>query len=212
MIKHLKHNLMKKSREFKYQQFIYLTNPTKDSTILDVGTADQEYSPYDNYLEKRYPYPHNITGLTIFSSNRFKRKYPNIRIITYSGDKFPLKDKQFQITYSNAVIEHVGDLDKQLFFINEMFRVSNVFYFTTPAKEFPLEIHTNYPFIHWLPKNQFDKLIRLIGKEWASENYMHLLKKRDIEILLKLSQAKEYTIFTHKFGHFPLHYAVLGKG
>ena len=43
---------MGKSREARFQQFLSLTKPSKDATLLDVGVADKEYSPFDNYLEK----------------------------------------------------------------------------------------------------------------------------------------------------------------
>ena len=114
MIRTIKHYLMQKSRDEKYHEFLLLTKPSEDSKILDVGVADQEYSPFDNYLEKKYPYPHNITALSIHPLNKFKKKYPDIKAIIYDGDEFPFNDKEFQIAYSNAVIEHVGGFAKQL--------------------------------------------------------------------------------------------------
>ena len=104
MIRKIKHYLMQKSREEKYQEFLLLTKPSRDSKILDVGVADQEYSPFDNYLEKKYPYPHNITALSIYPLNRFKKNYPDIKTVTYDGNKFPFDEKEYQIVYSNAVI------------------------------------------------------------------------------------------------------------
>lgn len=212
MIRNIKHYLMKKSRESKYQQFIQLANVSKDSTILDVGVADQEYSPYDNYLEKEYPYIHNITALSINSLDEFKKRYPDIKTTIYDGDKFPFNDKDFQVVYSNAVIEHVGNFEEQLLFVNEMSRVGHMVYFTTPAKEFPFEMHTNYPFIHWCSNKMFDKTVTWLGKGWASGNYMRLLRKSEIEKLLSASNFREYKILTHRFGPFPHHYAVWGRG
>jgi len=211
MIRKIKHYLMHKSREEKYQEFLFLTKPSKDSKILDVGVADQEYSPFDNYLEKKYPYPHNITVLSIHPLKKFKEKYPEIKTVTYYGDEFPFDEKEYQIVYSNAVIEHVGGFEKQLLFINEMFRVGDVFYFTTPAKEFPLETHTNYPLIHWFSDKMFDKIITSLGKGWASGSYMNLLKRKDIDNLMRESNVSEYKILIHRFGPFPLHYAIWGS-
>jgi len=207
----VKHSLMKKSREKKYQQFISLTKPSKQSRILDVGVADQEYSPFDNYLEKKYPYPHNITALSIHPLTAFKKRYPDIKPMTYDGGKFPFNNKEFQFVYSNAVIEHVGGFEKQLLFINEMLRVGDAFYFTTPAKEFPLEIHTNYPILHWFPDKVFDKIITRLGKGWASGDYMNLLNKKRIKALLEAASIKEFRILTHRLGPFPLHYDVYGR-
>jgi SAM-dependent methyltransferase len=129
-------------------------------------------------------------------------------VITYKGGRFPFEDKQFSIVYSNAVIEHVGEKQEQLLFIKEMRRVGYQIYFSTPAKEFPLELHTNYPFIHWFPKEKFNKVATYLGKEWAAGAYMNLLRKEDITILLEAANVRQYKILTHRLGPFPLHYAV----
>ena len=78
-------------------------------------------------------------------------------------------------------------------------------------KEFPLEIHTNFPFIHWLPKQYFDKIITYAGKPWASGNYMNLLFKENLTKVIAASNAHEFQIIVHKFGPFPLHYIVVAQ-
>jgi hypothetical protein len=108
------------------------------------------------------------------------------------------------------VLEHVGGFHNQLTFINEIHRVGHQFYFATPAKEFPLAIHTNYPFIHWLPKGVFNTIVKLLGKGWAAGDYMNLLTKADLEMLLRTSGVRTFRIITHRVGPFPLHHAVWG--
>jgi len=76
---------------------------------LDVGVADREYSPYDNYLEKTYLKLSKVTALSIQDLNEFPDRYPEVEIVTYAGGKFPFLDLQFSIVHSNAVIEHVGN-------------------------------------------------------------------------------------------------------
>lgn len=134
-----------------------------------------------------------------------------MKAITYQGGRFPFNDREFSIIFSNAVIEHVGGFQQRLSFIKEMKRVGRQFYFLTPAREFPIEMHTNYPLIHWLPKTIFDKIVILMGKSWASGDYMNLLKKKELVALLKASDVREFKIFTHRIGLFPAHYAVWGK-
>lgn len=185
--------------------------PSKDSIILDVGIADKEYSPFDNYFEKRYPYPHRITALSIHPLKEFSKQYPEIKTVTYNGGEFPFENKHFSLVVSNAVIEHVGSFQKQLLFIYEMKRVGYQFFFTTPAKEFPIEMHTNYPFIHWLSDKKFDSIVTWLGKGWASGDYINLLRKRDIENLLKAVRVREFKIITDRIGPFPLHYTVWGR-
>lgn len=210
MIRGLKEVLMRKSREKKYQQFLQLTEPTKESKLFDVGVANQEYSPVDNYFEKRYPFPHNITALSITNLKNFRKRYPQIKSVSYQGEIFPFGDKEFDIVLSNAVIEHVGGFKKQLGFLKEISRVGYQFFITTPAKEFPIEMHTNYPFIHWFSKKKYNIIVSLLGKEWASGNYLNLLKKKDIENLLKLTNVVTFKILIHKIGPFPVHYVIWG--
>ncbi|MBF0232961.1 MAG: hypothetical protein HQK65_07975, partial [Desulfamplus sp.] len=47
-IQRIKNQLMAKSRKRKYDEFIQRMSLTPEATILDVGVADREYSPYDN--------------------------------------------------------------------------------------------------------------------------------------------------------------------
>jgi SAM-dependent methyltransferase len=211
MIKELKYYYMGRSRKKKYEQFISLSNPSDNSTILDVGVADKEYSPFDNYLEKAYPHPGKITALSIHPLEEFRKRYPLIKELTYKGGTFPFKDKEFSIVYSNAVIEHVGEFAQQVEFVREINRCGSSFYFTTPAREAPVEMHTNYPFIHWLPKKTFDQFLKSCGKGWATGNYLNLLRKKDIVNIMTEARVKEFKVFTQRMGHFPFHYAVWGR-
>jgi hypothetical protein len=210
-IKKIKHSLMAKSRERKYNEFLKLTSLNSESTILDVGVADKESSPYDNYLEKVYPHQSKITALSIQETFEFNKKYPMIDTVIYGGGVFPFPDKKFSAIHSNAVIEHVGNKENKIFFIKEMARCGLQFYFSTPAKEFLFEIHTNLPFLHWLPKSFFDYLLIKMGKGWASGNYMHLLTKAALHHLLQHSQIKNYQIITHRILGVPYQYVVFGS-
>ena len=158
---------MSKSRQRKYNEFIKLASLNSKSTILDVGVTNREFSPHDNYLEKTYPHQSQITALSILDLNEFRNRYPNVKAVTYAGGRFPFPDKQFSAVHSNAVIEHVGNNEKQLEFIKEIARCGQKFYFSTPAKEFLFEMHTNYPLIHWFPKPIFNFLVSKLGKSWV---------------------------------------------
>ena len=210
MLERMKFFLMGRSREKKYNDLLNFANLSLNSLILDAGVADEEYSPFDSYFEKKYPYSKNISALSIYPLNKFKQRYPEINVVTYEGYRFPYDDKQFDLAVSNAVIEHVGGHDRQLKFITELCRVSEKFYFTTPAREFPVEMHTNIPILHWLPKKLFDKILTMIGKGWATGPYMNLLTKNELRNLLDKADITSYEIRVHRFGPFPLHYIVTG--
>jgi hypothetical protein len=111
---------MERSRKKKYKELLTLLDLKEGSSILDIGVNDQEYSPVDNYFEKKYPFPKDITTLSIQEIKYFRQKYPDISPVYYEGGVFPFKDNSFSAVISNAVIEHVGNKNDQLLFINEM--------------------------------------------------------------------------------------------
>jgi len=61
------------------------------------------------------------------------------------------KDDEFEVSFSNSVIEHVGDDNKILSFADEAQRISRKIWVQTPSKYFPLEPHTGMPFWWYYP-------------------------------------------------------------
>jgi len=199
------------NRNRKWNTFINEFEINPDVTVLDVGFAEKEYNKTDNYIEKKYPYPYKLTALGVDIPFQFKKRYPCVNVVIYNGKKFPFRDKKFDIVWSNAVIEHVGSYDKQLFFIKEIKRVSRYAYITTPNKKFPIEVHTRTPFLHYLPKYIFDKYLFLIGKKWATGEYMNLLSLNDINILLSKARINKYKIIKNRFLGFVMDYSIIIK-
>ncbi len=114
----------------------------------------------------------------------FSKRYPKVNTVVYKGDKFPFKDKEFDICWCNAVLEHVGERSRQEKFLKEVRRVAKSSFVTTPNRYFPVELHTRIPLLHYLPKGIFDIILKRVGKKWATENYMYLLSLKDIKKLL----------------------------
>jgi SAM-dependent methyltransferase len=203
------HKISKYNRNRKWVKFHEEINPLSTDKILDVGFSDHEYSPVDNYLEKNYPFPEMITALGIDKPDEFRIHYPKVKVIQYSGNKFPFEDNEFDICWSNAVIEHVGNKEKQITFIKEIKRVSRIAFITTPNKYFPIELHTRTPFLHLLPKNMFDQYLRRIGKSWATGDYMNLLTKNDLCNLFSLADIHQYRIIPNRFFGFAMDFVMI---
>lgn len=201
-------NTQEKNRKRKIELFIRLCNPR---VILDVGITGREYHPFDNLLEKMYAGKLPIVGLGIEDLSEISRKY-KIPCIVYKGNTFPLKDNSIDVVYSNAVIEHVGDQDKQKHFLFEMVRVAQrAVFFTTPNRWFPVELHTKVPFLHYLPKKCTDSFYNFLGIKWATGDYMNLLSKNQILKLLKevsLHYRIRFNLFPQRFLGFPVTYSV----
>lgn len=198
-----------RNRARKYDLFLRRFKPDENSKILDVGASEREYRSTSNYLEKNYAHPENITVLGIDKYNQFCKRYPKVRVVKYNGSIFPFRDNSFDICWCNAVIEHVGDRNKQEQFISEIRRVSKRAFVTTPNKYFFFEAHTKMLFLHYLPKRIFDNIMIKIGKPWATGNYMHLLGKKDIVQLLEKCNISNYKIVENKILAFTIDFVII---
>jgi methyltransferase family protein len=61
-------------------------------------------------------------------------------------------DKSFEVVFSNSVIEHVGDEEKQQAFAEEVRRLGRKYWVQTPSIWFPIEAHTGMPFWFFMPQ------------------------------------------------------------
>jgi len=187
-----------KNRAKKFDSFMDVFRPDGKTRILDVGAAEGEFRETANILEKRYPFPENITVLGVDDFQEFPQRYPKVRVVTYDGRKFPFQDKEFDVCWCNAVIEHVGDRSAQKLFLSEIKRVAKKAFVTTPNRWFPFELHTGTPLLHLFPKKFFDWFLRATKQEWAAGDFMHLLSLGDIKRLLHDCGIEKYEIRTNK--------------
>ena len=90
-------------------------------------------------------------------------RWPNY--IVADGRKLPFADASFDLVYSNAVLEHVGQEPEQRAFVQEHARVGRHFIITTPNRWFPIESHTDVLFKHWRSEwlDEYGSVTRLIG-------------------------------------------------
>jgi SAM-dependent methyltransferase len=220
------------NRQRKWQVFLNNVKTQPTSQILDVGFSEEEYSDTDNFLEKHYPHLENITALCLETPEAYlharkdsdfeipkevileknkqaSSRYPQLNIVNYDGKSFPFPDKHFDVCWSNAVLEHVGDDDEQIQFLKEIKRVAKVGFITTPNRYFPIEVHTHIPFLHYLPKKIFDKYLHATGRGWAADEYMYLLSLNDLRRRLKAAGITKYKIFKNRLFFFTMDFAVV---
>ncbi len=201
-----------RSRRKKYQQFLRFMQPHADDSILDVGANVTEYSDTDNYLEKAYPYPERITIVSQENVAPLAERYPNIRVISGDGRQMSFADNEFDIAYSNAVIEHVLGEAEQLRFLQELYRVSRRGYITTPNRRFAIEIHTRVPLAHLLlSEKNFHRVLQFFGKGWAGEGYMDLLDIQRLRRLVAAAGIRDAVITPNRFCGLPMTFTVTWK-
>jgi ubiquinone/menaquinone biosynthesis C-methylase UbiE len=121
VIEKIANSISARSRKKKFDQFLRLVAPRPDETLVDVGVNTEEYSAADNYLEKFYSYPANITAVGIGDFSLFRERYPQAKSLEGDGRALPFGDNSFDIAYSNAVIEHVSSTADQLQFLTNWY-------------------------------------------------------------------------------------------
>src|SRR4051795_1509927 len=144
-----------RSRERKLRLFHEVFRPGPETTVLDVGVTDSGFRPHapNNFFEALYPWPERITAVGVTGLSTFAASFPRVTAVEADGRLLPFGDSEFDLGFSNAVVEHVaGGQEGQRQFVHELCRVSERVFITTPNRFFPLEVHTLVPFAHWLPR------------------------------------------------------------
>src|SRR5581483_7659144 len=186
MVRRLASSTSLRSREQKLRLFLELFDPGPATTVLDVGVTDAPFGDgsTDNFFEARYPWPERITAVGVTELGRFRAAFPDVRAVQADGRDLPFVDGEFDLGFSNAVVEHVaGGREGQRRFVHELARVARRVFVTTPNRFFPLEVHTLLPFVHWLPAPLRDRAVRARG----FDDTLDLLGPRELASLFPYS-------------------------
>jgi len=169
-------------RKKRFALFIETLSVKSSDRILDVGGTEHTWNR--SGLENR------VTILNL----KFERHDPRYSYICGDAcNMHMIKNKEFDIVFSNSVIEHVGQ-EKQKLFANEVLRVGIKYWIQTPYKHFPVESHFVFPFFQYLPKY----VQRRIALKWPYSNYFYNGNRKE-EILWELERLKLLTISEMKY-------------
>ena len=136
-------------RTKRMQRFCRLFGLTEVTQVLDVGGGFFNWSLVPT-----------VPSLTIVNLYLPRARENSFAWVIADGRNLPFKDGAFDITYSNSVVEHLGDFASQQAFARESARVGVRYYVQTPNKRFPVEPHLITPLIHYLPKTVQKRLLR----------------------------------------------------
>lgn len=195
-------------RQKRMAKFEALIKPRPEDSVLDVGGFPATWTTRPQLVK-------TIDCINIHSVDWSGDDYPNHQITTSIGDGCSLNygDRSYDIVFSNSVIEHVGDFEKQKAFALEVRRVGGRLWIQTPALECPLEPHYLAPFVHWFPVSVRRKLLRWVTPwGWMEKPdqarvdetiaFTRLLSKKQFESLFP-----DCTIITERLlGIFPKSY------
>jgi hypothetical protein len=174
-------------RAKRMEAFYRALSITPRTKILDVGGS---CFVWQIAADHGLPQIEHITLLNVYQEDGVLPS--NVRWIVGDGCKLPFADGEFDVVFSNSVIEHLGSLDSQLSFASEIRRVGRSYWVQTPDPRFFVEPHYLSPFVHWLPMD----LRRRVTRHATTWGLLERPTQEEIDERLKeirLISAKEFT-------------------
>ena len=126
----------------------------------------------------------------------------NIEMVENPGNVTHLADvadNQYDVAFSNSVMEHVGNLDQQNRFAQEIQRIAPRFVLQTPNRYFPLEPHFYIPFFPFIPLGIRTRLHRSFQLGWFAPEPDELKARIDCD-QIRLLTRKELTLLFPRAG------------
>lgn len=175
----------RKFRGRRFNEFTQTMLIAETDRVLDVGGHHHTW--------EAFAHKENITILNIQLPEEMPPPYKWLEGNACTMDMF--QDREFDIVFSNSVIEHVGDYTAQRKMANEIIRVGKRYWIQTPYKHFPIEPHFVFPFFQYCPAS----LKFIIAKYWPfsfpkSMNANAVAMAKEVRLLTK-TEMKE--LFPH---------------
>ncbi len=179
------------SRQRKLALFNSVFRPTKQMRILDVGAETNPDSDRGLQLIDSYLWKSNITAVNLSKEHisRIKKRHPQITAVVADVCELPWPDKYFDIVYSNAVIEHVGDFTRQKQMADEIMRVGKRWFVATPNRWYPFEFHLRLPLVTWLAGEAYLYAACVVRYNHVHMRYTFANPKADFK-LMSLKEMK----------------------
>jgi hypothetical protein len=167
-------------------------HPSPSMTLLDVGGTPETGGEFDSlralFAEVLVVNPDPRHGAVPMA--------PNVKFELGDGCALPYADESFDWVFSNAVLEHVGDRDKQVRFAQEMQRVARLGYFlSTPNRHFFMDPHTYLPFYHLLSDHAQAKVIRFSLGHMRQWRPLDLVSAKDLRQMFPSAKVAGMGLF-----------------
>lgn len=165
----------------KIQFFLSNMDLPISSTILDLGGSNGVYM---DRFKKDFGKSFNIliADINERSLESAREKGFETRYLDGGKEGFSFNDSEFDCIFCNSVIEHVTISKDEIWetrnnfrerslliqkkFADEIRRCSKSYYVQTPHRHFPIEAHTWFPFIGFMPRIIQVLFIKGLNKFW----------------------------------------------
>ncbi len=128
--------------------------------IIDIG-GEEKFWGMMNFVDD--------PGVHVVLVNLEARAPSHANFESVAGDARNLShymDHEFDVAFSNSVIEHVGTFSDQQHMATEVQRVAKRYFMQTPNYYFPIEPHFLFPAFQWLPITLRTSLVQHFKLGW----------------------------------------------
>ena len=134
--------------------------------------------------------------VTMLNITRVPVDHWNIESVEGNACSMPqFNDKQFDIVFSNSVIEHVGGEEEIQLMANEIRRVGKSYYVQTPNRYFPIEPHFFFPMFQFLPVSIRATLVQHFSLGWTPKIPDRKLAEAEVRAINLLSKKQVKALF-----------------
>jgi hypothetical protein len=174
--------------------------------VLDFGsTPDTSRADSNCFIRWLLRDGAEVSLASVEDISHLAQVFPGVRILPQlvrapgGGVTVAAETGHFDWVCSSAVLEHVGSEENQIQHLRECSRVARGVFLTTPAREHWLEFHTKLPLIHWLPREQHRRLLRLLGhRDWSREDWLRLVSGKELLELARTALGSSHELALHK--------------
>lgn len=183
-------SVSKKFRKKRFEFFgEFCSKINKPVSILDLGGSDY------HWRNSEFAGKSDLQITIVNIEDQDVSDLENIKFIKKDvTDLIEFKDKEFDIVYSNSLIEHLNSDESQYKLAEDIRRIGKHYFVQTPNYYFPMEPHFLVPFFHYLPLNIRSKLIMNYDLGWFKKqndkanadelaSSVKLLKKKELKKL-----------------------------
>ncbi len=178
----------------------FISDVSKPRKILDIGGEEIFWERMQFAGDK-----HN--KITLLNLSKVEVHYGNLESV--AGDARDLSkfdDGEFDIVFSNSVIEHLNSYEDQKKMAMDVQRIGKRYFIQTPNFYFPFEPHFLFPFFQFFPLWFKVLLIRHFSLGWIEQtpntdqavkiaNSIRLLRKHELRELFPNATIHEEKIF-----------------
>jgi SAM-dependent methyltransferase len=189
-------NKRRRKRANYFNSLLRQLSPSKPVTILDLGGG------VGYWRATGFPDParYHLTLLNLTP----EALPPDVSgVVSVKGDaqRLDFRDREFDIVFSNSVIEHIASPEGRIQMANEVRRVAKRYFVQTPSKWFPLEPHSRIPLFQFFPRYLRALLISRCNVHWfpGKPTFAGCLEVSDSIRLLSLREFR--TLFPESTIH-----------